>query len=122
MECKLVIADLDLIAGPKNHRGGGARVVDESPVSAAAIGYIEQTLLGTLQHGVIARDAFVVQNDVVAFATADSNDPISLHRELADLTIDLDLKISWRNVTHLIQGLNAMVLTGLAGFQLRSCG
>lgn len=102
MEGKLIAADLDLIAWPKNHGGRGARIVYESPVPAAAIRDIKQTLLGTLQHGVIAGDAVIVQHHVIGFAAADSKDPVCLHRELPDLSINLDFKISWRNIAHLV--------------------
>jgi len=45
MEGKLIAADLDLIAWPKNHGGRGGGIVYESPVPAAAIRDIKQTLL-----------------------------------------------------------------------------
>jgi hypothetical protein len=60
MEYEFVFANLDMIAGPKNHRDRRARVVDESPISAAAISYVEKALLGTLQHRVMARDAVII--------------------------------------------------------------
>ncbi len=74
--------------------------IDESPVSAAAIGYVELSAIGALQHGVIARDRVLVEHDITLFAAADSKDPIARHRELAHLSVDLDFKISSGNVTH----------------------
>jgi hypothetical protein len=102
MEDKFVFADPNPITGPKNHRGGGARFVDESTVYTTAVGYIEKTLIGSLQHGVIARDAVVVQHDVIRLTTADSKDPISLQREVVHLTIDLDFKVSSGSGAHLV--------------------
>jgi len=61
---------------------------------------------------VIARNAIIVQHDVIRFATADSKDPLSLQRELANLTIDLDLKIGGRNVPHCLMTYWRAIVTG----------
>jgi len=49
---------------------------------------------------VIARDQILVEHDIALVAATDSKDPIARQRNLADLSIDLDFKISSRNVAH----------------------
>lgn len=100
MKREFVSADADTISRMEDHGRCHAPAVDESPVSAAAIGYVELSLIGALQHGVIARDRVLVEHNITLFAAADSKDPIASHRELAHLSVDLDFKIGTGNVTH----------------------
>jgi hypothetical protein len=51
----------------------------------------------------IARDAAIVQDDVVCVTPADSKDSIAAQGELAGLTIDLDFKIGRRKVAHMVK-------------------
>jgi hypothetical protein len=100
MKSEFAVADPDLISRTENHRRCHARAVDESPVYADTIGYIEQALIGALQQGVIARDRVFFEYDIILVAAADSKDPIARQMELADLSVDLDFKISRWNVAH----------------------